>query len=262
MPERGERWGAAATSAQADGGAVVGAAVDAPVWTPYPRPAVTVVVPAELTGSGQPVRELPCVGVFGPDLVFGDYAYIEALRVVSASGAVDLDLDLDPGPLLQTTGGTLLRTFVVLRVVGEQRETYAGDAYDVEPCFSLALEVGPDGSTTPVHTEAIAYLVHDPAQRPGRVEVDFERVAAVAAAAAASEPVVAQPEVAVPVAVPAPAPAAAPAPVVPAPVAVLVDPGPMPVHVAPSRPVSAGAVDVLPASAKPAGRRGLFGRKG
>jgi hypothetical protein len=154
--------------------------------------------------------------------------------------------------VLASTGGTLRHTYVVLRVVGEPRETYAGPAVDAVACFSLALEVDAEGRTVPEHTGAIAWLVHHPDERVGRVEVDFERVARVAAGA--------QPMASAP-AVPVPSPAPASAPALP-PAAVLVDPGPVDLPAAHVRAVSAGAVDVLPAGAKAPGRRGLFGRRG
>jgi hypothetical protein len=107
----------------------------------------------------------------------------------------------------------------------------------------LSLPVDAPGAPTPPAEETIAWLVHHPHQRASRVEVDFE---AAAAFTVMPEPVVEA------------APEQHPSP----PVAVLVDPGPMgsAVHVA--APVSARAIDVLPAATAPAKRRGLFGRRG
>ncbi len=195
MPDPGAHWnagreastlGAPPTPPEGSSGPVLATA--GPVWTPYPRPPLSVVIPAEHAGPGAPIRELPCIGVVGPDLELRDYVYLEAQRVVSASGDLDLDLDFDPQPVLLSTGGTLLRTYLVLRVVGDARETYAGPAHDVAPCFRLALEADADGRTSTPGTEVIAWLVHHPHERGSRVEADFERDAAAATTATVAEP--------------------------------------------------------------------------
>jgi hypothetical protein len=170
-----EHWGASQEVPSYGDLAVADEAEPArPVWAPAVREPRMVVVPAEHAGAGQPVRELPCLGVVGPDLVARDYVYIEGRRIESSSGTLELDPDFDPRPVLLSTGGTLHHTYVVLRVDGDPRETYAGPAYDVTPCFRLALGVDDDGRPVSSPPDAIAWLVHHPHERAGRVEADLE----------------------------------------------------------------------------------------
>ncbi len=284
MPERGDRWSAAAQAGAS--GVLTAGPSDEPVWAPQVRHPVSVVVPAEHVGSGQPVQELPCLGVYGPDLVFEEYVYLEGRRVQSASGVIDLDLDLDPRPVALSTGGTIRNTYLVMRVIGQERDTYAGPAHDVVPCFLLVLDADADGRPDRPHTAAIAWLVHHPDQRVGKVEADFERLAGQpdlgwdAAPAPAAQPAAAAAAAPVPAAapsVPASPPLASPAPAYAEPAHAAtaaagpaLPPPPVGVPVSTDPPgetaaeVPSVAVTVLPKHAAPERKRGFlsFGRRG